>query len=37
MLCGECGEPGRVNITPDWHDMDQLQVSEWRHSQRRRE
>jgi hypothetical protein len=32
MLCSECGEPGRVNITPNWHDMDQLQVSKWWHS-----
>ena len=24
MLCSECGEPGRVNITPNWHDMDKL-------------
>ena len=32
MLCSECGEPGRVNITPNWHDMDKLQVSKWWHS-----
>jgi hypothetical protein len=32
MLCSECGEPGRVNITPNWHDMDQLQVGKWWHS-----
>jgi hypothetical protein len=32
MLCSECGEPGRVNITPNWRDVDQLQVSKWWHS-----
>jgi hypothetical protein len=35
MLCSECGEPGRVNITPNWHDMDKLQVSKWWHNQAR--
>jgi hypothetical protein len=35
MLCSECGEPGRVNITPNWHDMDALQVSKWWHNQPR--
>jgi len=32
MICTECGEPGRVTMTPNWHDMDQLQVSKWWHS-----
>lgn len=35
MLCSECGEPGRVNITPNWHDMDKLQVSKWWHTRPR--
>jgi hypothetical protein len=24
MICSECGEPGRVTITPNWHDIGQL-------------
>lgn len=27
MVCEACGEPGAVNISPNWHDC----VIEWRH------